>query len=192
MDQLKRDQLKKEELASIAPCGIFCGACDAFLGVSRGLAKELYRILNGFNILDVAPIVLGVEQERMKDFLDILTKIMETRRCPGCHAGGGNPGCPIKACVLEKGYLTCAECDTMPCNRMAPDGKTDFGSACFYLETITRRYSGWNIKNLERIKEVGYRQFVDELQKSVQSGFTTSDVISNHMVVTEAIEKMTE
>lgn len=192
MDHLKPDQLKKEELASIAPCGIFCGACDPFLGISKGLAKELYRMINGFNILDVAPIVLGVEQEQMKDFLHILKKIMEAPKCPGCHAGGGNPGCPINACVLGKGYLTCAECDTMPCNRMAPDGQTDFGSACFYLETITRRYSGWNIKNLERIREVGYRQFVDEQQKSVQSGFTTSDVISDDMVVTEAIEKMTE
>ena len=141
-------------------------------------------------MLDVAPIVLGIEQERMKDFFHILEKMIEGRTCPGCHAGGGNPACPIKKCAVEKEYLSCAECDSMPCNLIARDGKADREDVCFYLELITRRYAGWNIRNLERIREVGYRQFVDELQKCVQNGFSTSDVIAPDMVITAAIEKM--
>ena len=62
--------------------------------------------------------------------------------------------------------------------------------APFFLEMITKRYAHWNIKNLKRIQEVGYRKFVDEMQEKVKSGFLTSDVISSDMVITEAIEKM--
>ncbi len=51
----------------------------------------------------------------MKDFLTILKQLAEARKCPGCLAGGGNPGCPMKTCTGDKGYLTCAECDRLPC-----------------------------------------------------------------------------
>jgi len=55
---------------------------------------------------------------------------------------------------------------------------------------ITKRYANWNMENLQRIREVGYRQFIDEMQQKVQKGFLTSDVISGEMVVTEFLEKM--
>jgi len=54
---------------------------------------------------------------------------------------------------------------------------------------VTKRYSNWNIGNLERIREVGYRRFVDEMQEKVRNGFLTSDVISHEMVVSEATKK---
>lgn len=43
MNNFERDRVRAEELPLIAPCGIFCGACDSLLGRSKGLAKELYR-----------------------------------------------------------------------------------------------------------------------------------------------------
>lgn len=79
----------------------------------------------------------------------------------------------------------------MPCNLITREVITDTEDVCFYLEMITKRYAGWNIKNLERIQQIGYRQFVDEMQKQVKNGFLTSDVISGDMVITEAIQKMT-
>lgn len=188
MDELGRAQLNAEEASLIAPCGIYCGACDAFLGKSRDLAKELYRILKGFNMVDVAPIVLEVEQERMKDFMVILERISRGTRCAGCNAGGGNPYCPIKKCTAEKEYLTCAQCHTMPCHLLAADDEEDPMGVCFYLDMITRRYAQWNIRNLERIRAVGYRQFVDEMREKVKDGFLTSDVISSEMVITKALE----
>ena len=60
---LDRDKLTNEETYLIAPCGIYCGACDMMLGRSRSLAGEMYRILNGFNFADVGPFFMGVEQE---------------------------------------------------------------------------------------------------------------------------------
>lgn len=190
MKHLDRDSVTEAEECLLAPCGIYCGACDPFLGRSKELAKELYRIINGFNIADVAPIVLGVEQERMKDFLSILKQMGEAKRCPGCLAGGGNPACPMKICTGEKGYLTCAECDKMPCSRAEDKGEGESMSAPQILEMITKRYANWNRANLQRIREVGYRQFIDEMQKKVKKGFLTSDVISSEMVVTEFLEKI--
>ena len=52
-----------------------------------------------------------------------------------------------------------------------------------------KRYSNWNIGNLERIREIGYRRFVDEMQEKVRNGFLTSDVISREMVVSDVTEK---
>ena len=170
---LDRDKLAESETHLIAPCGIYCGACDMLLGNSRNLAKEMYRILNGFNIADVGPSAMGIERERILDFLNILEKWSQGSKCPGCLPGGGSPSCPIRTCSQQRGFLTCAECDRMSCN---------------LLELVTKRYSNWNIRNLERIREVGYRQFVDEMQEKVRNGFLTSDVISSEMVVTEMMK----
>lgn len=189
MHNLDRDKLTPKETYLIAPCGIYCGACDRFLGKSNELARELYRVIDGFNIVDVAPIVLGVDQDKMQEFLAVLAKLRDAVICPGCNAGGGNPVCPVKACAQEKGFLTCAECEKMPCNLIEPKHTNDPMTACVHLEIITKRYANWNIKNLEHIKEVGYRQLVDEMQEKVKKGFLTSDVISSELVITHALAK---
>jgi hypothetical protein len=188
---LERDKLTQEETCLIAPCGIYCGACDIMLGKSMSLAKEMYGIINGFNIADVGPFFLGVPQERVTDFLEILDKWSKGDKCPGCRGGGGNPACPVKVCAHEKGFLTCAECDRMPCGQGAESGNW-MQEAGAFLEMITRRYAGWNIENLERVREVGYRRFIDEMQAKVRDGFMTGDVISSEMVFTEAIKRVQE
>ena len=186
---LDRDKLTNVETRLIAPCGIYCGACDMMLGRSRGHAQEMYRILNGFNFADVGPFFMGTEQEKVTDFLKMLEQWGTGDKCPGCLGGGGNPACPIKTCCNEKGFLTCAECGSMPCERSA-ENENLFQDAAAFLELITKRYSRWNISNLERIKEVGYRQFIDEMQEKVKDGLMTSDVISGEMVFTEAFKKL--
>jgi hypothetical protein len=189
MHNLDRNKLTTKETYLIAPCGIYCGACDRLLGKSNELAKELYRVIDGFNIVDVAPIVLGVDQDKMQEFLAVLAKLRDAVICPGCNAGGGNPVCMVKACVQDKGFLTCAECDKLPCSLIAPQHNNDPMTACVHLEIITKRYANWNIKNLEHIKAVGYRQLLDEMQEKVKKGFLTSDVISSEPVITQALNK---
>jgi len=190
MEKLDREKLKEEEQCLIAPCGIYCGACDSFLAKSTALARDLHRILKGFNLADVSAFTMGVEQERMTDFLNILEQMSQAKKCPGCLKGGGNPECPIKVCAGKLGYLTCAECEKMPCRIGEEGSEAESLEAPFFLEMITKRYANWNIDNLERIRKVGYRQFVDEMEEKVKEGFLTSDVISGEMVITEAIEKM--
>ena len=63
-------------------------------------------------------------------------------------------------------------------------------SAPAIFKMITRRYASWNIENLKRIRNVGYRKFIDEMHERVKKGFLTSDIISDEMVVTEFLEKM--
>jgi len=187
LDNLDPNELSETEKHLIAPCGIYCGACDLFLGNSRNLAKEIYRILNGFNIADVGPWAMGIQRERVEDFLNILQNWSQGSKCPGCWAGDWEShSCPIRACSQQKVFLTCAECDRMPCNHLE-EGSSP-GAAAF-LGLITKRYSNWNIVNLERIRGIGYRRFVDEMQEKVRNGFLTSDVISREMVMSEATEK---
>ena len=185
---LEKDKLTTEETCLIAPCGIYCGACDMMLGRSRDLAEQMYRILNGFNFADVGPFFMGMEQEKVMDFLNILERWSKGDTCPGCLDGGGNPACPIKTCANEQDFLTCAECESMPCKRSA-DNENWFQDASAFLELITRRYADWNTGNLERIQEIGYRRFIDEMQDKVKDGLTTSDIIANEMVFTEVLRK---
>ncbi len=77
----------------------------------------------------------------------------------------------------------------MPC-KPSTENENRLQDAAAFLELITRRYANWNIRNHERIKEVGYRQFIDEMQEKVKEGFMTSDVITGEMVFTEALKKM--
>ena len=150
MENLDRNKLKKEETCLIAPCGIYCGACDSFLEKSKSHAKELHRILKGFNLADVSSFTMGIEQERMIDFLNILEQMSQSNKCPGCLNGGGNPECPIKVCAKKLGYLTCAECDKMPCRISEQGSEGESMEAPFFLEMITKRYANWNIENLKR------------------------------------------
>ena len=189
MRNLDKDRLTQEETFLIAPCGIYCGACDMMLGRSRSQAQEMYRILKGFNFADVGPFFMGIEREKVQEFLNILEQWSKGDKCPGCLAGGGNPACPIQICCGEKGFLTCAECEGMPCKRSA-ETETLFQDAAAFLELITRRYGNWNIESLKRVREIGYRQFIDEMQEKVKDGFMTSDVITGEMVFTETLKKM--
>ena len=189
MSNLDRDKLTREETCLIAPCGIYCGACDMMLGRSRSHAQEMYRILKGFNFADVGPFFMGMEQEKVQEFLGILERWSQGDKCPGCLGGGGNPACPIKICSHEKGFLTCAECEGMPCKRSAAN-ENWFQDAAAFLELITRRYADWNIENLEHIKEIGYRRFIDGMQEKVKDGFMTGDVITGEMIFTEALKKI--
>ena len=130
-----------------------------------------------------------MEQEKIVEFLNILERWSEGEQCPGCLGGGGNPACAIRTCARSRGFLTCAECESMPCKRDAAS-ENWLQDAAAFLELITQRYGDWNIMNLERIQEVGYRRFIDEMQEKVKSGFMTGDVITDEMLFTEVLKKM--
>ena len=184
---IDRGELSDEERHLIAPCGIYCGACDLLLGNSRNLAREMHRILHGFNMADVGPFIMGIDHEKVLEFLNTLDKWGQGKRCPGCLLGGCTPFCSIRQCAHYRGFLTCAECDAMPCNQTE---QMPSPRAALQYELVTRRYSTWNIRNLARIREIGYRRFVDEMREKVARGFLTSDVISREMVATDILSAM--
>lgn len=189
---MDKDRIKENEIHLIAPCGIYCGACDSYLGKGKELASDLYDILEGFNLPDVGPMILGADQKQIKSFLKILKKMGKNPKCPGCLAGGGNPMCPMKICIKEKDILTCAECDIMPCFESEKDIENPLKSKAGMLQLITKRYSNWNIENLKRIQEIGYREFIDEMEEKVRNGLMTGKVISKEMVFSETMQEFSK
>lgn len=147
----------KENL--IGCCGIYCGACLFYRSDIPEIAKNLKEELKKekFNKIAVPFDWVG-DYKEFKKWLNFLSRA----KCSGCQAGGGNPFCNIRKCCKNKGIRTCAECDEMPCKK---------------LEWISERYKKWNIKNLKRIREVGYEKWLEEMEEEVKKGFVTGEVI---------------
>ena len=78
-------------------------------------------------------------------------------RCQGCHSDKPmNRNCKMKACAMERGYVTCAEC-------------ADFQNLkeCTKLFNIISRFFGFifhtdRIGNLNRIRDIGLDKFKEE------------------------------
>jgi len=167
----------EERLKSIAVCGIYCGACPDRRGMIRQSAQSLRDLLEGWNIEDVAPFVLPPGMN-YPAFGELLSAMASRQPCDGCR-GGGNPICPIKLCAEKRGVVTCAECESFAGEIENPCGNEE-ARAIFSL--ISKRYSGWNLENLKKIKEVGLDAFMDEMDEKVSDGFITCDVISKEKI----------
>ncbi|NOZ87518.1 MAG: DUF3795 domain-containing protein [Deltaproteobacteria bacterium] len=78
-------------------------------------------------------------------------------KCKGCHSERPmNRNCKMKACAMERGYTTCADC-------------TDFQDfrECKKLYNMVSRFFGFifrtdRIANLEMIRQKGMNRFVKE------------------------------
>jgi len=141
-------------------CGIYCGACFAYRGrVSEG-AAELRNELKKEKFRRIATAFDWVGDWRQ--FSRWLYWLMKFK-CEGCQTGGGWPWCPVRRCCKKKGFTSCAECEEMPCEK---------------LGWITKRYKGWNLKNLRRIREVGVGRWLKEADAEVRRGFVAGETIA--------------
>ena len=141
-------------------CGIYCGACFAHRGTISQKATELREVLNKERFgrrIATAFDWIGDYSE----FSKVLSRL-KNLKCQGCGAGGGNPWCSIRKCCQKKGFTSCAECNEFPCEK---------------LDWITKRYNKWNLRNLERITEVGIEEWLREQEEIVKAGFITGEVI---------------
>lgn len=85
----------------IAPCGHICEDCKVFIATrdndmqALGLFSKQLKEQTG---KEVAP---------------------EELKCEGCLSDGKRLGfcavCQIRSCTLERGFVTCADCDELPC-----------------------------------------------------------------------------
>ncbi len=95
--------LKMSEI--VARCGFRCDECGAYTGNTQTHDDRLKvaAAWNRYFGLNLAP---------------------EKLRCNGCwgNACAGSdlpdPSCPIRACVMERGMNTCADCFDYPCEKM--------------------------------------------------------------------------
>ncbi|MFB0562353.1 MAG: DUF3795 domain-containing protein [Candidatus Lokiarchaeia archaeon] len=185
-----KDKLSDEELLLFGKCGIFCGACDGHIGEARSLAKRMYEILESLNFDDVGFFFLQTDLENFEIFKKLVTNFINMENCRGCGEGG-NPTCPIMICAKEKGYVTCAECESLEeCTDPSKPNNWDLTNKEDFFKIISIRYNNWNQENLKEIKKSGYRKFLDKIKEKIKKGFRTGEVISKEKVFRKALEKM--
>ncbi len=81
---------------------------------------------------------------------------VEESKCYGCRSGKRLPycgKCRMSSCAAERGIDFCSECEEYPC-----DDLKQFQSA------MPHRIDLW--VNLDRIKSVGYRQWLKEVREN--------------------------
>jgi hypothetical protein len=104
----------------ISACGIDCLSCECFEATRTGDPVKKQEIAGKWSKQYEAEITAA----------DI--------NCDGCMTGENHFGwcykCPIRACVSEKSYQSCAECPDFPCPKSefiinnVPDAKSNIES----------------------------------------------------------------
>jgi hypothetical protein len=85
----------------LAPCGINCAECPAYLATQNNDKAKLEEIL--------------------KSWTSDPKRTVESILCDGCFGESVSKDCRecwIKECVKDKGIETCAECGMYPCGRL--------------------------------------------------------------------------
>jgi len=141
-----------------AYCGIYCGACDIQQKRISSAGNELKKVLDTYEFASFASQVPGLEN------YDAFYKTLNTLinffgQCAGCQKGGGPPDCQIRACCKEKGYQTCAECDSYPCDK---------------VKYIIDGYPP-SKDNIMQIREIGLEKWSAKQQEMVDKGLRYSD-----------------
>jgi len=132
--------LRQTEKMLVAACGGFCGGCPDYLAyisndgrLKRKLAQEFSEQFN----MDIKPEDVG---------------------CLGCHGPIRKPwcaSCSIRQCTEEKGILTCALCDEIPCDKLEK-----------YYEK--NKYGDKSRAHIVRQKQIGLEKWLEEMKKKSQ------------------------
>ena len=144
-----------------AYCGLYCGACDIYQKRIGQSGKELRKVLDAYQFNEIATQVPGLED--YETFYKVLNTIVTIfGQCPGCPKGGGPPQCDIRNCCKENGYKTCAECSSVPCEK---------------LKLLLDSYPQLG-EDLQEIKKSGLEKWSQEQQEKVDKGLRYSDSLS--------------
>ena len=90
----------------VGMCGLVCSECEAYVATQAGDAEAIARITVKWN-----------EEYHANN-------TPETIWCDGCTTAGARKcghcaECAIRACGLERGLTTCAECDDYRCEKLS-------------------------------------------------------------------------
>ena len=135
-----------------AYCGLYCPDCMWYQNNFSSLARDLMDKLNQVNFKRYASVKspFGTELEYYSEFSDILKFIARNDCKEPCRTGGGCGGhpCKIMKCAEKKNYEGCWECSEM--------------EACEKFDIVTPRCGDTPVRNLQKIKELGYEGWVEE------------------------------
>lgn len=99
----------------IAYCGLDCEECREWFDSVGVKVRELDKVLAIRNFSEISK-EIPFMQRKYKGYKK-LTKFFLGEKCPGCRSGGGNPFCKIRKCSIKLNYTTCAECESIYCNK---------------------------------------------------------------------------
>lgn len=155
--ELAGEEVNPVELA--AYCGLYCGACDIYQKRISQAGSELKKVLDAMDFSEISPQVPGLED--YETFYKVLnTLIAFFGQCVNCQKGGGNPYCEIRTCCREKGFKTCAECPSLPCDK---------------IKVILDGYPLAS-ESLKEIQSIGLEKWCQKEQEKVNKGFRYSDI----------------
>ncbi len=144
-----------------AYCGLYCGACDIYQQRIGQSGKELKKVLDAYRFNEIATQVPGLEN--YETFTNVLNTIVTIfGQCSGCPKDGGPPQCEIRTCCREKGFRTCAECSSVPCEKLK-----------IMLDSYPQLGS-----DLKEIKKSGLEKWSQEQRGKVDKGLRYSDILS--------------
>jgi hypothetical protein len=143
-------------LEEVTLCGLYCGLCASrrrIPGQAATLRETLCREGYDRGYFDIP----GLEAV-FAAFWKGLNRLADTP-CPGCRAGGGYPGCPVRACAQERGVTACPLCADFPCER---------------LEMLSRY--PLLLPDGRRMQQVGLEQWIAEQEARAATGFAYADI----------------
>jgi hypothetical protein len=136
-------------------CGLYCGLCASRRRIPRQAAtlRETLR-KEGYDqgYCDVPGLA-----EILENFWSGLNRLADCPCC-GCRAGGGNPGCAIRACARERSVVACPLCPEYPCKR---------------LEML--RHYPMLFADGKRMQHLGLERWIAEQEERAATGFAYSD-----------------
>ena len=139
-------------LSRIAPCGLHCGKCFAFVdGDIKKQSEALKQSLGSFEAY-AARFVELLDEPLFKDydhFKNLLTHFSEAN-CGGCRVEHCKlfKDCNVRACSAEKEVDFCYQCKEFPCKNTGFD------------EHLFQRSININL----RIKEIGIEDYYQEIK----------------------------
>jgi hypothetical protein len=157
-EKLKGSNVNPTEL--VAYCLLYCGACDYYQNRIGRSAKELKEVLDARKINTWLPKKPGFED--YESFYKVLNNLITDKigQCPGCRDEGG-PNSKIKKCAQEKGYQTCLECPSLPCEK---------------IDELAN-YFPFLKENIQEVKKIGIEKWAKIQQEKVEKGLTFSDML---------------
>lgn len=143
-------------MEEVTYCGLYCGLCTSRRRIPQqaaALRETLRREGYDKDYFDIPGL-----QDIFATFWEGLNCLADSP-CPGCRAGGGNPGCAIRACARERGVIVCPLCVDFPCQR---------------LEVLS--HYPLLLADGRRVQQVGLEQWVVEQEKRADTGFAYADI----------------
>lgn len=136
----------------IAPCGLDCGKCYAYIdGNIKKLSSQLKTALGNFDIYAerFSELIDGDIFKKYPDFKELLT-YFASADCKGCRKENCRifPDCKVRDCSEKKGVDFCFQCSEFPCKDTGFD------------EHLQKR----SIEINKRIKEIGVDKYYDEIK----------------------------